>query len=334
MRSFICVLSFALVSILLCCSANKGMKFSYERDFIYGEGTQEAADMLLAGQIAGDHADKSVAVQTRERYSNYFNRFIKETGLPEDSDTVGKFDDIIKRLLSPIGDSRMQLRGIETVGEVYAESKGKIKADIVKRIHAGASDRIIVEAIKKHKDVMEKFKQTALYDEMQARIADYKEYITHPVENDFFIYSEGFSAGRSRMKVMVAGKAKNSARIFILEKIIDRYFRYLEMFVVETGLPEDSDLVGRFKTIISEFSPKPGTIEMKYTEFEIVEENIEENDGIVRAKFIARTHIGYSDTLIMEKIKLDEDLYGTLKKTRLYKIIQKHIDDMKKYSAK
>ncbi len=179
MRSFICVILFALVSILLCCSANKGVKFSPERDLIYGEGTQEAADIFLAGQIAGGLADKAVAVQTRERYSNYFNRFIKETGLPEDSDTIGQF-----------------------------------------------------------------------------------------------------------------------------------------------------------KTIISEFSPKPGTIDMKYTEFEIVEENIEENDGIVRAKFIARTHKGYSDTLIMEKIKLDEDLYGTLKKTSLYEIIQKHIDDMKKYSAK
>ncbi len=110
------------------------------------------------------------------------------------------------------------------------------------------------------------------------------------------------------------------------------------MFVVETGLPEDSDVVSQFNTIISEFSPKPGTINMKYVEFEfefeIVEENIEENDGIVRAKVLARTHIGYSDILILEKIKLNEDLYGTLEKTKLCEIIHKHIDDMKKYSAK
>ena len=179
MRSFICVILFALVSILLCCSANKDMKYSPERDFIYGEGTQEAADIFLAGQIAGDRADKSVAVQSGERYRNYFNRFIKET-----------------------------------------------------------------------------------------------------------------------------------------------------------GLPEDSEIVTQFNAIISEFSPKPGTIDMKYTEFEIVEENIEEKDGIVRAKVIARTHIGYSDTLILEKIKLNEDVYSPMEKTKLNEIIQKHIEDMKKYSAK
>ena len=148
-----------------------------------------------------------------------------------------------------------------------------------------------------------------------------------------FIYGEGTSP-LSRSDKLAKAIAAGNSRVDIAEQIIKRYNRYHEVFIIESGLSKESKAVLQFDSIVQEFSPKPGTVDIQIKDTETVKEEAKKKAGKLQVKVISRMHIGSADKTLLEKIEENTELVAEFKKTQLYGKMKKNINKYEKYITK
>ena len=166
---------FACAYFLLSGSCSYLSMSGVKGDYIYGEGiSPESKSLQFAKALSADNSRTDIGNYTVDRYRMYFQEFIKEAGLSEDSKEVRSFENILKQFSPKPGVIDIRIEGMEEVQSEKKERNGNFKVTIISRIHIGSIDKTLLKKIEMDQSMFPVFMKTKLYTAMLKRIDDFE----------------------------------------------------------------------------------------------------------------------------------------------------------------
>lgn len=133
--------------------------------YLYAAATMTARDLQVSVQKATTVARTSLAQQYGVRVANIAKQAQEEVGVNEASEFIQHFSSASKLVTDEM------LRGSHIEKKEIQPEKGIYRAYVLMRLPLGKANKMLLDEIKKNKELYNQFRFTKMYEELEKEIA-------------------------------------------------------------------------------------------------------------------------------------------------------------------
>ncbi len=165
-------ISIPLLAILCSGCGAKWIQHSYPKDpnSITAIGNAESRLLQTAKDEATLLARRNIASQVQSRIKSMQTRFVSESGISKDMETMRQLDDAIKQVVS------MELIGSRTLSERYRKKGDIYEVEVTVQYPLGETNVEMMARIKANNNLKNKINQTNFFEEMEKEVSEYEEW--------------------------------------------------------------------------------------------------------------------------------------------------------------